>query len=192
MKNIFGVPIYENIITLPDHEHNRIKNHILVNEKYCKKPDIWLCDLVTSYQVRTDLFAEDDFEFLASVLNTHANQFATEIDFDNKNYEIFMTSMWFNTYRKNQSQEKHDHGKSFLSCAFILDAPEGASDFMMYNPLKEGLLGYPTNKENNLLLKRIKAEKGKLIIFPGWLDHGVMLNQTNEPRISISCNWSIR
>ena len=35
----------------------------------------------------------------------------------------------------------------------------------------------------------IPAKQGGLLLFPGWLEHGVKLNNTKAPRITFSCNW---
>lgn len=192
MKQLFGAHILETSLNLPEEERLTIISHILEKEKFCDVPKTWLCDLTTSYQIDSKLHESEDFSLLTLLIDNIAKQYAEYINFDFNLYTISMNSMWFNVYRKNQSQEKHDHGRAFLSCAFILEAPENCADFVFYNPLPEGLIGYPVCKENNLLLHSVKAETNKLLIFPGWLEHGVRLNTTTEPRISVSANWSIQ
>ena len=191
MIKLFGVPVLETSVLLTETEKNDIIWYILKNEPFCSKPKAWTCDLSTSHNSDPALFDIGIFQPLAKSIHKYAIQYAKDIQFSFDNHGLIMSSMWFNVYREKQGQEKHDHGRSFISCTYIVDAPEGSSDFMCYNPLKEGLVGYPTSVDNNLLLKPFKSQTGKLIIFPGWLEHGVQLNNTKSPRISISCNWNI-
>ena len=40
-------------------------------------------------------------------------------------------------------------------------------------------------------VNEIDVETGDLIMFPGWLDHGVNANMTDKPRINIAFNFGI-
>ena len=192
MNKLFGVPIFKSVITFPDEERKKLTDYILKIEDYCEAPNDWLCDLKTSFKVNSKLHLLNNFQFISTMLNSYAEQYAKDINFDYYNYTIYMSRMWFNVYRKNHSQEKHDHGRSFLSSTFMLQIPKGASNFVFYNPLHEGLISYPVIEDNELIMSNIESKQNKLLIFPGWLEHGVKLNNTVEPRITISANWQIQ
>ena len=38
---------------------------------------------------------------------------------------------------------------------------------------------------------KLKIETGDLVLFPGWLEHGVDANLTDKPRINIAFNFGI-
>ena len=191
MKNLFGIPVLESILDFPEEERLNLISFMTEKEELCATPKTWLCDLITSYASNPNLHYFEEFSFLKILLQEKAREYADFVKFDFSRHDLNLENMWFNIYRKGHSQEKHDHGRSFLSCAYIMEAPENCADFVFYNPTPDGLISYPSYEETNLLIYPVKAETNKLIMFPGWLEHGVRLNKTNEPRISISANWGI-
>ena len=38
---------------------------------------------------------------------------------------------------------------------------------------------------------KLKVETGDLVLFPGWLEHGVDANLLDEPRINVAFNFGI-
>ena len=53
---------------------------------------------------------------------------------------------------------------------------------------------YDLHNENNKYYYNIGPEKsqaGDALFFPSWLEHGVAINSTDNPRISISCNFQV-
>ena len=195
MYNIFSCPIYIKEIILPEEEIIELKNDI--ESLNLKKPKTWLADINTSFDDHDRLHLDPSFGLLASCLNEHAITFAKELNFKFSEFNIEMAYMWANVYEKNQSQEKHSHGTSFISCSYMLDAPEDTSTFVFFNPLHEGLVSYPIENDelssglNGKNMVEIKSKTGKLIMFPGWLEHGVRANPVDHKRITFSSNWHI-
>ena len=187
MYRIFGTPIYEDRILLHPDEYDELVNEVTFFET--SAPKDWLCNVNTSFEFHTKLHNLPEFMMLASMINDRAMEFAKSINFQFSKFNLKMKDMWFNSYTENQSQEKHSHGRNFLSCSYMLTAPQGCADLVFFNPMHEGLVSYPTESEIGLNLYTVKSETGKLVIFPGWLEHGVKLNNTKEPRITFSCNW---
>tara|TARA_B100001250_G_scaffold330926_1_gene295908 strand:+ start:949 stop:1476 length:528 start_codon:yes stop_codon:yes gene_type:complete len=77
---------------------------------------------------------------------------------------------WFAIYDKDEYARKHQHELSIWSFVYFIDCPRGSS------PLVFSDSG-----------KRIKAEEGKLVIFPGHLRHHVPKNKC-EGRIVLAGN----
>ena len=77
---------------------------------------------------------------------------------------------WFAIYNKDDYAQKHQHELSIWSFVYFIDCPRGSS------PLVFSDSG-----------KRIKAEEGKLVIFPGHLRHHVPKNKC-EGRIVLAGN----
>tara|TARA_B000000532_G_scaffold14443_1_gene10375 strand:- start:1493 stop:2071 length:579 start_codon:yes stop_codon:yes gene_type:complete len=190
MYRIFGCPIYEDVIRLTNEEESSIREEINSIDK--SSPRDWLCHVDTSFDSDNQLHLSPVFSSLASKLNDHAINFARNLNFKFSQYTLQMHDLWCNFYTKYQSQEKHSHGRHFLSCAYFFSAPENSAPLIFFNPTHEAIVNFPTEHEMALHIFPVKPEKGKVIIFPSWLEHGVKLNKTIEPRITFSCNWDIK
>jgi hypothetical protein len=83
--------------------------------------------------------------------------------------------MWFAKYGKGDYAKIHDHiPHALFAFVYFVNAPRGSS------PLVFTTSG-----------KRIKAEEGKVVIFPSMILHGVSKNKS-ENRITLSGNVLVR
>ena len=82
---------------------------------------------------------------------------------------------WFNSAKAGELTGIHNHNsEATISGVFYLQVPE-----------KSGNLFFQNDKNHTL---EIPAEKGKLVLFPAWLNHYVPENQSRAKRISLSFN----
>ena len=87
-----------------------------------------------------------------------------------RDYQVSVGNCWVNIYSKGDSAEFHDHVLSPYSFVYFVKCPKGAS------PLVVGSRG-----------KKIKAEEGKIAIFPGAMMHMVPKNKCDD-RIVVAGN----
>ena len=87
-----------------------------------------------------------------------------------RDYRLLVEDCWIATYSKDEFTEFHDHVLSLYSFVYFVKCPRGSS------PLLVG--------ERK---KRIKAQEGKVVIFPGTLIHGVPKNKC-DGRIVVAGN----
>ena len=85
-------------------------------------------------------------------------------------YRLTVDQCWISLYNKGEFAQFHDHALSPYSFVYFVKCPKGSS------PLLVG-----DRKE------RIKAEEGKIVIFPGSLVHGVQKNKC-DGRIVVAGN----
>ena len=81
---------------------------------------------------------------------------------------------WYARYDKNNHTLEHDHNLSWLSFVYFVKCPRGSSPLI-----------FTTSG------KRIKAEEGKVIIFPAWIRHSVPKNRC-EDRVVVAGNIILR
>ena len=81
---------------------------------------------------------------------------------------------WYARYDKNDHTLEHDHNLSWLSFVYFVKCPRGSSPLI-----------FTTSG------KRIKAEEGKVIIFPAWIRHSVPKNRC-EDRVVVAGNIILR
>tara|TARA_B100000287_G_scaffold88013_1_gene80532 strand:- start:3280 stop:3810 length:531 start_codon:yes stop_codon:yes gene_type:complete len=77
---------------------------------------------------------------------------------------------WVVKYDKGDYTHEHDHIPAMFSFVYFIKCPKGSSPLVF---TKSG--------------KKIKAEEGKIVIFPGWLRHHVPKNKC-EDRITMAGN----
>ena len=85
-----------------------------------------------------------------------------------KGYKVFFKDLWFALYGKGDFAIPHSHIMSWMSFVYFIKCPKGSSPLILSG-------------------KRIKAEEGKIVIFPGTVNHWVHKNKC-EGRIVIAGN----
>lgn len=83
---------------------------------------------------------------------------------------------WAHIHEKNMSTNTHHHGHAALSVVYWVSVPEGSGSLRFH--LKPEQLGTPI----------LDPQENSLIVFPGWVEHSVGRNYSDERRISISMN----
>lgn len=93
--------------------------------------------------------------------------------------------MWFIVSGKGHLNQVHTHPRAWLSCVYYISLPK-----------KQGMLNFkdPINcrTHDGDYIKQsynVFVSEGDFIFFPGWLAHSVPMNQTDEERVVISCNF---
>jgi uncharacterized protein (TIGR02466 family) len=99
--------------------------------------------------------------------------------------------MWAIINKKGNFNTEHIHPNSNLSGAYYVKAPKNCGKFKVINPHSISRDKFPP-RENPNELNRLVAEheikEGDLLIFPSYLPHSVLPNQSDEDRIVISFN----
>jgi len=97
-----------------------------------------------------------------------------------------IVASWMTHTAPKEYTPVHDHASADLSGVYYIktNGQDGEIFFMDPNPAMNATYCFST------LPKRYAhaPEEGKMVIFPGWLLHGVNSNQTDDVRISISFN----
>ena len=90
--------------------------------------------------------------------------------YDFPGYEIVFQDMWYARYDKNNYTQKHDHYLGWQSFVYFVKCPRGSSPLI-----------FTTSG------KRIKAEEGKVVIFPSTIWHSVPKNRCDD-RVVVAGN----
>lgn len=113
------------------------------------------------------------------------------------NYHISCDEVWLNVYEKNGYQEIHDHAfpnRSF-SCAYMLELPEDQPAGLIFENTNFPII---QSTGINRIFDAFNYEKfipnlteGMLVIFPSWIKHYVLPNNSDSRRTTISANFKI-
>lgn len=109
--------------------------------------------------------------------------------------QVYHQKSWPVVITKGGSVDCHKHGNADLSAVYYLDVPEGeGGELVFYSPLTMGL---PSNSSGVDFFRpkecahAIKPYTGLLVIFPSALKHEVRTYQGDNPRLSLSFDFTI-
>ena len=104
----------------------------------------------------------------------------------------FQHQAWVNISPPGASNQIHYHANCHFSGVYYisLKAPECGSIFFRDPRVASRMLTYPASTPTECTASelRMRPEEGRMYVFPGWLEHGVDENRSNQDRISISFN----
>ena len=115
--------------------------------------------------------------------------FFNELNLDLRRLKLQCHEIWRNTYSRNFFQEIHDHTPMHLSgVLFLTNEKENDGRFFFYN---ESYTEVSREwRDLNFLGERtfIRSERGKLLLFPSYMLHGVSVHRSDNIRKSIAFN----
>ena len=129
-----------------------------------------------------DVIREYELHEFQEELNQHIHEYITEINGYMRSYS---RSSWITQYKKGDYAMQHSHGSASISIAYYLASNGEDGDFYFSSPTPEK--STPTTEVIGNMY-RVKPAERKLILFPGWLEHGVFKNTTDNIRQCLSAN----
>lgn len=144
-------------------------------------------DGYSSYQVYDLAFAEE-FEPFMDMIAAHMNNFLEQLG-GARDFSILES--WFTVYGSGHWVPAHNHGTCHWSgVAYLQSEPETGNVF--FNDPKEPMVHMEPDTahrgSHNVVLP---AVENNILIFPGWLKHGTLPNESSRDRIIISFNINI-
>ena len=134
-------------------------------------------------------------EQLKTFCQTAINDYATEVC--KVTDEFYITNSWATKNLTAIDHHKHAHPNSIFSGVFYFQAEENASPMTVHykSPIFKNFAldyhysGYSMFNSNDW---SFPVQTGTLIIFPSWLDHGSLKNESDAPRQLIGFNSFVR
>jgi len=188
--NLFATPIYHNTIS-----DNGIKNEIdsIIDDVKLEYREEWgqTHYISTNFSSNISSNALDEYNLMELKKNIHKNliEYLKVLNYPISNLK-YDTESWFSLFEKGNYAHIHSHGTADISGVYYYKTNKKDGDIFFEPPLsqlKQSKLFY-----NHSASWPLTPEEGKLIIFPGWLNHGVKTNTTESERISLSFNIRLR
>ena len=101
-------------------------------------------------------------------------------------YRYNITHSWAALFKKGNYGHIHSHGEADIAGVYYHEVPENSGGLFFECP--------SPGMGDSLLYSRwgrrldVKASEGGMLLFPGFLKHGIQTNTTDHDRISISFN----
>jgi len=105
---------------------------------------------------------------------------------------VYRHQAWVNISPPGASNSVHFHANCHFSGVYYvsLQAPECGSIYFRDPRVASRMITYPADQPTDFTTDevRMRPEEGRMYVFPGWLEHGVEVNESDRDRISISFN----
>lgn len=121
--------------------------------------------------------------------NIHTYEFDCQLD-------IKVRNAWLNINGNGNKNRPHVHPCSEFACVYYLKTPQDCGNLVLLKNSTyrmDGIADLPAKETNVLNCDSffIQPEENRFVMFPGYVEHLVEKNNSNEDRISLSFNLSV-
>ena len=189
-EDLFATPIY--YVMLSDDDVRSQIDKIIGDVKFDLKEE-WsqTHHLSTDFAPDSSCNALDEFNLieLKKSIHHHLLHYLGLLNYPTTNLK-YETESWFSLFKKGNYAHIHSHGNADVSGVYYYKTNQKDGDIFFEPPL-------PQLKQSKIFYNHSASwshtpKENKLIIFPGWLSHGVRTNTTDFDRISISFNIKLK
>jgi hypothetical protein len=202
IQNLFPSKIWKTSLNLEESIKtdifNQIQKNFIENKDYLHP--YWGC------KVHTSLLENNNIDFSSIILSfkREYEKFSKQLNLNFHNYEIH--DIWYNYYLNGYNQEYHDHisnDRTIYSFVYFLRINDTHPKITFHNYTNYHAY-YSCNKKIKNVYNRddinhsivhicheLNVKEDDLIIFPSYVPHGVLVQKTEDPRITISANLRV-
>jgi uncharacterized protein (TIGR02466 family) len=183
IHNLYPTPIYSVLVENIE-EINQEIDLIIDNIPKVSKEKWGYPHSLSTHSFKDDVIDEFSLRRLADSIDQNLKNYCAEINFD---YRTYTRSSWFSFFDFGDYGQLHNHGTCDISGCYHYktNSVDGDLYFETPSPAVKSSFCFEKKYAERMISK---PYIGKLLIFPSWLDHGVMKNSTKNLRISIAFN----
>ena len=120
-------------------------------------------------------------------LKKHVYKYMHDVESPFESIEDYVvTSSWLTLTQPGQYAHNHSHGSADISGVYYVNTNTEDGSIFFNSP--NNVLTHSYAYSGLVHTCSYRPQVGKLILFPGWLEHGVQVNNTDSNRISFSFN----
>lgn len=187
IEHLYATPVYSSMVV----DYQTINYHI---DKVMDKLKFYSLDTWgKTHLISIDFTKKSSKDFniikdlrlkkLEKEIDNHVKEYCDEIGFTYSKYKM---NSWFSKFENGSYAHIHNHGDSDISGVYYYKTNGDDGKFFFESP-NDHLTTSRIYKHRGVRWEYI-PHCGKIILFPGWLRHGVQTNNTDNTRISISFN----
>ena len=183
IRDLFSTPVYCDQVGDFDKVQEEIKNCIDILD--FELNDSWgTTHYLSKNMFNEHLFNKYNLKRLTNQIDYHLHNYASIIGFPMREYTY--DSSWVSMFKKGNYGHIHNHGPVDIAGVYYYKTNGEDGNLFFDSPVPNmdtSLMFYPL--ADRVLFKPIE---GRLLLFPGWLKHGIETNDTDNTRISLSFN----
>jgi uncharacterized protein (TIGR02466 family) len=187
IDNTYPTPIYvaqvteqEGFLVIQDEAKKAIES-----SEFSSKPEWGPTHYLSSTTFINDVIKEQDMRIFSAVMHSHLTNYMDAVGFSMRPY---MVTSWFSLFQEHQYGQVHNHGNADVSGCYYVETSGDDGDLFFEDPR-------PANESNYVFSGRYMAGRrpytpkvGQLIMFPGYILHGIKTNSKKTDRVSLSFN----
>ena len=188
-KDWFPTPIWHFILDDYQQLNQRLIAEIKAEQQRDLTGEKW--SNVLGWHSVSNLHQRASFAEFNRMIGANMLEVATCLNWDLEKFSLELKSCWAIVNGKLASNSVHNHPNSILSGVYYLQAPENSGVISFSDPrVAAQMLVPPLTEYSPWTLPKIsyQPQAGMMLLFPSWLLHGVEMNMSGEPRISLSFN----
>ena len=130
-----------------------------------------------------DILEKHDLANLENFIEQNVYEYLDDLQYQgSREYKI---KAWVAVFETNDYGHIHSHGDADISGVYYFQTNTTDGELTFYHPAAQAELSLCFDHKT---IQYHVPMVGKLVMFPGYLKHGIFRNQTTDTRISISFN----
>lgn len=184
--DLFPIPVYISEVTNLDNIQKEFTK-ILEKTDFFYNPIYRDSHKISDPSFRENIIVKNNCKYFLEELNHHTSLYLKLVNssIDINTVEYYMSS-WMTVNEQGDYTAQHNHAAADLSGVYYVKTPEDCGDLYFKNPNRAVSASYCFYQLPEVSVAKIK--EGTIILFPSWLDHGVLSNRSVDKRVSISFN----
>ena len=149
---------------------------------------------VLGWHSSDQLHRHAEMEEFVEVLEQNIAEVLRSYKLDAAQAEVELASCWAMVNGKLASGVVHCHPNSFLSGVYYVNTTEKTGNIFFQDPRPAASMSAcPVTEFMPWTIRQVSYQPvpGGMLIFPGWLYHGVEPNLSDAPRVSLSFNYRL-
>mgnify|MGYP003625167835 CR=1 FL=1 len=187
-KNIFPTIVYIDRFSLDD---DKLLNSIIELKE--KNPNgMSRSNAGNSYHSIDNIHTLPNFKNLCDCIIKFTQEICEEQKIKNM---FYIGNMWANINSRGGFNDVHTHGNAFLSGVYYVKVPKNSGNLRFTDPRPQSNLIVPQREGETDMDHwnqiEFNGEIGQVLIFPAYVPHQVLINHSEDMRISISFNIAL-
>ena len=179
IEELFPIPVYVTQVDKFDDIQKEITT-VIESINFEMDPDLGQPCYLSDPTFKDSLFDNHNFPIFKKEIDRNLKIYAEHLNFEVKEY-IFRGS-WMALFEKNNYIHIHNHGYSDISGVYYYSRSVEDGNIFFESPVDAASSSLPYFGGTIT----VPGTTGTLLLFPGWLRHGIRPNMTDTPRVSLS------
>ena len=193
LYHYFPTPLYAAMVDDFD-EIQKECDGAVKNSKFGYNPDFGMTHKLSAPNFNTNILVDNSMPALTKQIGIHLEQFLQAIGFDksdayNPDYPFMwkFDCSWMTKFDYRDYAHTHNHGNCDVSGVYYYKlGGTNTGDIFFESPCPSQVTSYAyqhyAHKQYQI------PQEGKILLFPGYLNHGVATNESDHDRMSLSFN----
>lgn len=156
--------------------------------KSFKQHPVWKSHHLSDLDFNKNFIKNYNCKFLEEEIVNAVDAYLAAVGTNHLDFQIAQS--WMTKSYHKEYAHVHNHSFSDIAGAYYFKTIGDDGD--IFFPYPHTITTTSLYLQHNIKDLSIRPEVGKLILFPGWLKHGVRTNNTEHERISLSFNLQVK